>query len=249
MAKSSTKSKSSKKSKSRRGASDMVVPGFTRSTGAYGRYTPAGPELKWTDSNVAPVGLPVGLATAFQTLNLVNQGTGPNERIGRTIVIKHIEIKINMQALWQLAATQVAFLSNISYRVDLILDKQCNGALPNPPDIYDTLLPNVAPENRFPNLLNSDRFVVMKRWEGDLNPPSFTVSQAGSSAQVAVGRDLKLSKKCNIRIELSPQQNTTIADVRSNNLFLVYSQSLGQPGSTGVNIVSTADTRIRFHDA
>lgn len=210
-----------------------------------------GPELKWTDSNVAPVGLPLGLATAFQTLNLVNQGTGPNERIGRTIVVKHIEVKINMQGLWQIAATQVAFLSNISYRVDLFLDKQANGALPAAADIYDTLIGAVAPENRFPNLLNSDRFVLMKRWEGDINPPSFTITQATNSAQVATGRDLKLSKKCNIRVELSPQPvgATTIANVRSNNLFLVYSQSLGQPGSTGVNIVSTADTRILFQDA
>lgn len=223
----------------------------SKSTVSKYRSKTYGPELKWTDSTVAPAVLPFGLATAFQTLNLVNQGTGPNERIGRTIVVKQIEIKINMQGLWQIAATQVAVLSNVSYRVDLFLDKQANGALPAAADIYDTLIAGVAPENRFPNLLNSDRFVLMKRWEGDLNPPSFTTTQAAANAQVAIGRDLKLAKKCNVRIELSPQPigPTTIANVRSNNLFLVYSQSLGQTGSTGVNVVSTADTRILFQDA
>lgn len=251
MAKSKTKSSSKSKSSSRRrAAADMVVPGFTRSAGAYGRYQPGGPELKWTDANVAPAAVPTGLATVFQTLNLVNQGTGPNERIGRTIIVKHIEIKINLQCSWNIAALANALLSNISYRVDLILDKQCNGALPNGADIYDTLIAGVSPENRFPNLLNSDRFVIMKRWEGDFNPPSFALTQAaGADSAVTVGRDLKYAKKCNIRIELSPQAVTTIADVRSNNLFLVYSCSQGVPGQLGFQVVNTSDTRIRFHDA
>ena len=39
-------------------------------------------------------------------------------------------------------------------------------------DIYDTLVAGVSPENRFMNLLNSDRFSLVKRWEGDINPPS-----------------------------------------------------------------------------
>ncbi|WP_445712223.1 MULTISPECIES: hypothetical protein [Pseudomonadati] len=209
-----------------------------------------GPELKWTDANVAPVVVPFGLATAFQTLNLVQQGTGPNERIGRTIVIRHIEIKINLQCSWNIAALANALLTNISYRVDLVLDKQCNGALPVGADIYDTLIAGVAPENRFPNLLNSDRFVIMKRWEGDMNPPSFSTTQAaGADAAVTIGRDLKFAKKCNIRIELSPQAVTTVADVRSNNLFLVFSSSPGVAGQLGIEVVNTSDSRIRFHDA
>lgn len=244
------KGKKSKSSKSkRRSAADMAVAGFTRSTGAYGRYTPGGPELKWRDSTSGASQLVYGLATGSQYLNIVDLGTGPNQRIGRTIIIKEIEIKINMMAQWYLAAATQPELTNVSYRVDLILDKQANGAAPNGADIYDTLIATTAPENRFPNLLNSDRFVFMKRWEGDINPPSFQIAQAASISQLAVGRDLKLSKKCNIKVELNPTTPTTIADVRSNNLFLMYSLSLGQPNSLGISVLSTADTRIRFHDA
>ena len=243
-----TSSKTKSKSK-RRSSSDMVVPGYTRSSGAYGRYQPMGPELKWKDSSSGTVIVPFGLAAANQLINLVDLGTGPNQRIGRSITIRHIEVKINMQANWTLPAGAPPTVGNVSYRVDLILDKQANGAVPAGGDIYDTLIGAVAPENRFPNLLNSDRFVIMKRWEGDLNPPSIPLTDPVNQQLTSIGRDLKLSKKCNIRVELNPSTPTTIADVRSNNLLLVFSGSQGQPGAAGVQFLSTCDTRIRFQDS
>ena len=88
-------------------------------------------------------------------------------------------------------------------------------------DIYDTLVAGVSPENRFMNLLNSDRFSLVKRWEGDINPPSFIVPDATGSTLI-VGRDLRLKKKCSIRVELTPNAAPTILDVKSNNLLLVF---------------------------
>ena len=120
------------------------------------------------------------LSYANQALNIVPSGTGPNQRIGRTIVVKEIEIKINMQAAWAYVGATVPSAAGISYRVDLILDKQANGAVPLGADIYDTLVAGVSPENRFMNLLNSDRFSLVKRWEGDINrhPSSYQTRQA-----------------------------------------------------------------------
>ncbi len=228
----------------------MVVPGYTRSSGAYGRYQPSGPELKYFDTNQPQSGITYGLATAQTSLNLVPLGTLPNNRIGRTIVVKHVEIKINLLARWIVPAGTVPELRAISYRVDLILDKQCNGALPAPADIYDTSIGTVSATCRFPNLLNSDRFTWMKRWEGDMNPPSGMDPSAASGQEIIVARDLKLSKKCNVRIELNPQLGaTTIADVRSNNLFLVFSCDSGTAPVGSTLIVSTSDTRIRFQDS
>ena len=139
--------------------------------------------------------------------------------------------------------------AGISYRVDLILDKQANGAVPLGADIYDTLVAGVSPENRFMNLLNSDRFSLVKRWEGDINPPSFIVPDATGSTLI-VGRDLRLKKKCSIRVELTPNAAPTILDVKSNNLLLVFSSSnQNAGGALGVEVVNTSDTRIRFQDA
>ena len=163
--------------------------------------------------------LRLSYANPSSTLSL--SGTGPNQRIGRTIVVKEIEIKINMQAAWAYVGATVPSAAGISYRVDLILDKQANGAVPLGADIYDTLVAGVSPENRFMNLLNSDRFSLVKRWEGDINPPSFIVPDATGSTLI-VGRDLRLKKKCSIRVELIPNAAPTILDVKSNNLLLVF---------------------------
>lgn len=244
------KKKASKSKSKRRSTSDMVVPGYTRSSGAYGRYQPVGPELKYFDTNTPQLGVAFGLATAAQSLNLVSLGTLPNQRIGRTINVRHIEVKINLLARWSIPANTVPELRAISYRVDLILDKQCNGALPAGADIYDTSIVPVAATCRFPNLLNSDRFTWMKRWEGDMNPPSAMDPSTLAGQEVIIARDLKLSKKCNVRVELNPNLGTTtIADVRSNNLFLVYSCDSGTAPANNTLIVSTADTRIRFQDS
>lgn len=244
------KKKTSKSKSKRRSSSDMVVPGYTRSSGGYGRYQPAGPELKYYDFNQPQSGVVYGLATAVQSLNLVNLGTLPNNRIGRTIQVRHIEIKVNLLGRWIVPAGIVPELRAISYRVDLILDKQANGAYPLPGDIYDTSIVAVSATNRFPNLLNSDRFTWLKRWEGDFNPPSSMTPDAASGNELIVARDLKLAKKCNIRIELNPTTPTTsITDVRSNNLILVFSCDSGTAPVGSTLIVSTSDSRIRFQDS
>lgn len=214
----------------------------------YSRSRALSPELKWFDVNTPNQNVGFGLATLIQALNIVPSGTGPNQRIGRTIIIKEIEIKINMQALWAYVGATVPQAAGVSYRVDLILDKQANGAVPTGADIYDTLVAGVSPENRFMNLLNSDRFSLVKRWEGDINPPSF-IDPSATSSQIVVGRDLRLKKKCSIRVELTPNAAPTILDVKSNNLLLVFSGSNQAGGGLGLTFVNTSDTRVRFHDA
>ena len=134
-------------------------------------------------------------------------------------MVKEIEIKINMQAAWAYVGATVPSAAGISYRVDLILTKQ-TGRCPLEPT-STTLVAGVSPENRFMNLLNSDRFSLVKRWEGDINPPSFIVPDATGSTLI-VGRDLRLKKKCSIRVELTPNAAPTILDVKSNNLLLVF---------------------------
>ena len=89
------------------------------------------------------------------------------------------------------------------------------------------------------NLLNSDRFSLVKRWEGDINPPSFIVPDATGSTLI-VGRDLRLKKKCSIRVELTPNAAPTILDVKSNNLLLVFFiQSKRWWCTFGVEVVNT----------
>ena len=111
----------------------------------YSRSRPLGPELKWFDVNTPNSIVGFGLATPIQAQHCPS-GTGPNQRIGRTIVVKEIEIKINMQAAWAYVGATVPSAAGISYRVDLILDKQANGAVPFEPTSTTHSLPVYLPK-------------------------------------------------------------------------------------------------------
>ena len=167
----------------------------------YSRSRPLGPELKWFDVNT-----PNSIVGFGSYANPSSQHcpfwhwTEPAYRSYHRGQRNRNQDQ-HASSLGYVGAT-VPSAAGISYRVDLILDKQANGAVPLGADIYDTLVAGVSPENRFMNLLNSDRFSLVKRWEGDINPPSFIVPDATGSTLI-VGRDLRLKKKCSIRVELT----------------------------------------------
>lgn len=207
------------------------------------------PELKFFDVNQAIATIPAGLATNISTLNLVAQGTGPRDRVGRSFTVKDIDIKINLGAQWAIPAGVVPNVFSWSYRVDLFLDKQANGALPVAADLYDTFLPGVDATNRFLNTSNEQRFTLLKRWEGDMNPPSAIPASAVAAQAFQVSKDLLFKKKLNHRIEMGGIGGApVIADVRSNDLVLVYSCS-NQVAANTLLQLNTSDTRIRFVDA
>ena len=69
------------------------------------------------------------LSYANQALNIVPSGTGPNQRIGRTIVVKEIEIKINMQAAWAyVGARSLQPLASVIVSISFWTSKQTGGA-------------------------------------------------------------------------------------------------------------------------
>ena len=186
----------------------------------YSRSRPLGPELKWFDVNTPNTIVGFGLATLIQALNIVPLAL---DRTSVSVVpswSKKSKSRSTCKQLGPMSEPQSLPAAGISYRVDLILDSKQTGRCPLS-DIYDTLVAGVSPENRFMNLLNSDRFSLVKRWEGDINPPSFIVPDATGSTLI-VGRDLRLKKKCSIRVELTPNAAPTILDVKSNNLLLVF---------------------------
>ena len=77
-------------------------------------------------------------------------------------MVKEIEIKIHMQAAWAYVGATVPSAAGIGYRRSHS-GQASRGAVPLGADIYDTLVAGVSPKNRFMNLLNSDRFSLVKR--------------------------------------------------------------------------------------
>ena len=108
---------------------------------------------------------------------------------------------------------------------------------------HDTLVAGIS-ENRFMNLLNSDRFSLVKRWEGDTailhrtrRDRLYTDCWSRSEAEEEVQHSCRAH----------PNAAPTILDVKSNNLLLVFSSSnQNAGGALGVEVVNTSDTRIRF---
>ena len=112
----------------------------------YSRSRPLGPELKMVRRKYAKLYCWLRLSYANPSSTLSLSGTGPNQRIGRTIVVKEIEIKINMQAAWAYVGATVPSAAGISYRVDLILDKKQTGRCPLEPTSTTHSLPVYLPK-------------------------------------------------------------------------------------------------------
>jgi len=208
-------------------AKRLVRPGYTRTSGYYGRYNRPGSssELKFFDTSI---NFSIDTTGAIEAqLNLVPQGTTESQRIGRKITIKSIAIKGYIEGNGVASTAQLV-------QMNLILDKQCNGAAAAYNDVY---VSNSINAHR--NMANSERFDVLKTWRIPINPQVTII--AGTSF-LPTYKNFKYYKKCNIPIEFN---NTTgaIAEIRSNNLSLI---AISAGGDDTANFTATA--RITYSD-
>lgn len=221
----------------------LVVPGYTRTAGFYGRslqarrraYTAMAEELKWHDFslNAADIGTTGGVLTPF---NLIPEGTAENERIGRKCIIKSINLR------WTSILTAAAGAAGAAGRVVryiVVLDKQCNGAVP----VWTDLMQD-ADYNSFRNLENQSRFTVFADKTYVLKHGAGAGWGDGTTNQTYWDQS-KLShifyKKCNIPIEFSGATGA-ITEVRSNSLYLFIVDDGGSGGATAI----AGRGRVRF---
>ena len=186
----------------------------------YSRSRPLGPELKWFDVNTPNSIVGFGLATLIQAQHC------PFLALDRTSVSvvpswsKKSKSRSTCKQLGPMSEPQsLQPLASVIVSISFWTSKQ-TGRCPLSRHLRHTRCRCIS-RKWFMNLLNSDRFSLVKRWEGDINPPSFIVPDATGSTLI-VGRDLRLKKKCSIRVELTPNAAPTILDVKSNNLLLVF---------------------------
>lgn len=181
-----------------------VVPGYTRTGGAYGR--PRG-EIKYWDvvhSNYAIDTTP----EVVTSLNLIPQGTTDQTRIGNKIRI----VKIHFKGSITWSATNDIRFGEV--RLVLVLDTQANGANPAWADIFDSSGQAV---DQFRNIDNSERFKVLKEFKK--RPVSFMYDTVNANVHATM-TILKFNKKCDIPIHYSSTTGA-ITEVRSNNLVLL----------------------------
>ncbi len=210
-----------------------VVPGKTRVSGYYGRYSGDSEELKFHDVDIDDPNIAAGGTVQATSLNLIGQGTTESERIGRKCIIRSINWRFSIV----LTGAAVNTSTSDGVRVMLVLDKQCNGVMPtgNGTDILET-----SNLQSFNNLANKGRFRTLMDRTYDMN--------AGSGAGSGFAADTytfgehivndTFFKNVNIPIEFDGTTGV-ITEVRSNNLVVLL---LAQTGLC----VFGSTVRLRF---
>lgn len=221
--------------------------GYYRIGGYYGRFGRGGmgvnkPEFKFKDTDITtPIDVGLGGTLISPSLNLVNQGNGESEMIGRKLTIKRISIRgsINFQANTAVGLANIG--SDNRVRLMMVLDTQCNGS-----SATAALLMENQEIHSFLNLENKSRFKVLKEWT-IVNDAVVGHNNTGNVYYCGLRKlPFKWTKKCNIKIEYGQQSGGArdITEVRSNNIFLIAFSEAAPTASSQVE----CRVRIRFSD-
>ncbi len=219
------------------GQTVAVVPGFTRTSGYYGRFgmskLPGWNEDKFDDDNAVDDAVISSTGTIIQNgICKPAQGTTESTRIGRKIVVHKFHWN-GVVFLPQITNTTVPIGDVVRFIV--YLDKQTNGAAPAILDILET-----ADVFSYLNLANSHRFRILWNKMFTLKHPS----AAGASTAANIFAQDKRYFKYNWKGELPMEFDSTtgaITEIKSNNIGLL---AISEQGLAGME----SFTRSRFTD-
>ncbi len=185
------------------------------------------PELKFFDVAIAD-----GVITTAGTtiaVNLISQGTGESQRVGRKIIIK----AIMLQGVLRLPGTTDGNKTCDVDRIMVIQDKQANKALATVADVLGSS-PDIL---NYRELTNVGRFKVLKTIWRTVNSPA----GAGDGTTNDFGQMFKkwsIYIKTNIPIEFNAAAGA-ITEITTNNIFVLEI-------SQAASIFSQWRCRIRF---
>lgn len=183
-------------------------------------------EWKNVDVTGADVALPQTQTwSAPVLLNLATAGTGPQNRIGRRILMRSVNYRFHLGEADGASATGGIGATNI--RVLVVYDKQTNGGNPAITDVL------TADSFQSPNnLANTDRFLIV----------SDQIFQTGDTTQATIG---KHGRKLSLDTMFNNGGAGTVADVNSGGLFVFFSTANMAAGPPVINYYF----RVRYTDA
>lgn len=205
-------------------------PGYTRAVGYYGkgRGEQRMTEKKFRDTALSFTIPTVGAVPATGQLNIIVQGAGEQERVGRKILIHSIHVRCTLVFNPTTGNDPaITFLY-------LVQDTQCNGAAAGVADVVTgTLL-----QSAHINLSNSTRFRIIKRFVHRHQATAGTDGQYLGTIQ-----DIEYYKKCSIPLQYDGATGA-LTETQSNNLFLLAGCDANNNGKVTV----TGTVRLRFSD-
>ncbi len=174
-------------------------------------------ELKFIDVDLDDAVVASG-GTITPSINLVVQGIGESQRIGRKITIK----KINWRYKYSLAEINgITSPPNPDIiRIILYLDKQCNGAIATVLNILQT-----ADFQSFRNLVNSKRFAILLDKSHAVNYATALGSGADGD-YTATAKIGQFFKTINIPLEFSAETGA-ITELCCNNFGVLLISECG----------------------
>ncbi len=151
-------------------------------------------------------------------MNNVAQGTGNSQRIGSKITMDAIFIKgeIRNQGLDSVLIRET---DPLMCRIALVLDKQCNGAAPAAPDIWET---GVGKDYQdFRNLEKSNRFTVLYDKEFTIENNAIEMTPGSNYARAESRQYFHINKKFKngLVVHFNGVGNT-VGDISDNAIHL-----------------------------
>lgn len=227
-----------KKMKSR----SELAPSMAR-TGGYSFSSVGGKELNFVDTAIAVAA--VGNNDALNQNILLNglaQGTSASQRVGRTVTMKSIELRLNHYS------SNLHVTKNLS-RYVIVLDKQPNAVLGRWADVYEGLGGITLPQD-LRRISNKQRFWVL--WD------SGYVSLIGNSAKypAPLADDVTVTdktetyttmyKRINIPVQYNIGTDATIGSIQKNSLLFMCCSD--DPAVASIAPSVYGNIRVRYTD-
>lgn len=184
-------------------------------------------ELKFFDTVRATETIATTGTILNTSLNLIAEGTGEQNRVGRKCTVESVHLKGQVQLP---AATSP---TTDRVRLITILDKQANGGAAAVTDYLET-----ADINSFRNLTELGRFTLLNDQTCDVNTRAGAGDSAMSDIYAPESKTIRVNKRLQIPLEFSASLGI-ISELRSNNIFVI---ALSQTGQATVSYTA----RIRF---
>lgn len=167
---------------------------------------------------------------AFYLLNGCVQGAAATNRIGRKINMKSLQVH------GQLKTDSTTTFDRM--KVAIIYDRQANAANPTAALVFTADTPF-----SMQNLDNSDRFVILKRFDCDMVGTAAATTAPTDKSIYTIDFFIPLNE---LVTKFDTSNAGDITDITSGSLFL-YAVGMNPTGTAAGSITFTS--RVRFHDA
>lgn len=214
---------------SRRPASIVRARSLPSAVSTSYKFTQRAKELDFVDTAIAAQA--ISTTPFLVLLNGLAPGTGDNQRLGRRIQMKSIELKGYIQP-------DTATTTSVE-RFAIVQDMQPNAAAPTfagaNDGIYDAATPIALR-----NISNKSRFKVL--WDSGLITNVSTVTAPTASNAITT---MEHYRKIDIPVQYNAGTAGTIADIQTNSLYFV---GIGNIAAGTGDVTLVANIRIRYDD-